>query len=259
MGFGKHIKALREKQNISAQKVAEWMGVDAARLRKWEEKDLNPREADTAKIESAFGCTIDKILELDRIPLFQYVPKSDFPGSVEEKDESASYLTQRRDLKNNGTKKRLVPLFDAPTAAGLIETEMTPIHAPAGAIDVGDLLDDSQAALRIYGNSMLPGYPPGCVVGLIKVSGSYIEPGEVYVIETRDGRVLKRLFYKEDNPDSEDLMCVSDNNLKFESGARNGKLAYPPFYIKKAEVINLFAVTGTIKRNRNSIIINRGL
>lgn len=174
----------------------------------------------------------------------------------EEKNES-SFLEERRLNKLTKSKNR-VPLYDAEAAASdVMLTEMTPIHAPDGTIDVGDLLHDSQAAIRIYGNSMLPGYPPGCVLGLVKASSSFIEPGEVYVIETRDRRVFKRLFYKEDDPQGEYITCYSDNILKFEGGARDGKLAYPPFDIHKSEIINLFIVTGVIKRNANSVVINR--
>lgn len=165
------------------------------------------------------------------------------------------YVAKRRELKNEAKKR--VPFYDAPAAAGMTETEMTAIHAPAGTIDVGDLLNDSQAAIRIYGNSMLPNYPPGCVVGLAKCDSLMIEPGEVYVIETRTRRILKRLFYPKDKPESEKITCYSDNIMKFEGGARDGQLAYPPYDMPKKEIINLFVVTGVIKRNANSVIINR--
>ena len=39
------------------------------------------------------------------------------------------------------------------------------------------------------------------------------------------------------------------NPLKFDGGARNGLLAYPPFMIHKRKIIRLHAVTGVIKRN----------
>lgn len=147
--------------------------------------------------------------------------------------QNATFIQKRNHQKTNAPKKNTVPFFDAPAAAGIAETEMTPIHAPAGTIDVGDLLHDSQAAIRIYGNSMIPNYPPGCVVGLARCQSKFIEPGEVYVIETRDRRILKRLFYKDDSSDNEMLTCYSDNTMLFEGGARNGKLAYPPFDLPK--------------------------
>lgn len=251
MAFGRHIRLLREKKNISAQKIADYLGVDASRLRKWEEKDLNPRDEDTKKIELAFGIPMASIMKLKELPEFQTVPIENEPNTP--------YLSQRRNQKNNAATGKRIPLYDAPAAAGTTETDMTAIHAPAGTIDVGDLLNDSQSAIRIYGNSMIPNYPPGCVVGLAKCSSKFIEPGEVYVIETRDRRMLKRIFYKDDDAESDYFLCYSDNLMKFEGGARDGKLAYPPFILPKSEIINLFSVTGVIKRNTNSVIINRNL
>lgn len=87
-------------------------------------------------------------------------------------EEPETYLEKRNHKKTTG--KRSVPLYDAPASAGITEAEMPPIAAPAGTIDVGDLLHDSQAAIRIYGNSMIPNYPPGCVVGLTPCKINYI-------------------------------------------------------------------------------------
>jgi hypothetical protein len=172
-------------------------------------------------------------------------------------DGPDSYQKQRAELKLN-TDRRKVPFFDTEATATNISQDAAPVYLPEGSIDVGDLLNDSEAAIRIYGNSMLPNYPPGCVVGLVKITQSFIQPGEVYVIETTDGqRLLKRLFYKDDNPDNDSIACYSDNAMKFEGGSRNGKQAYPPFNIHKKDIIKLFIVTGVIKRNTNSIIIKR--
>lgn len=92
-------------------------------------------------------------------------------------EDNHSYVKKRNELKNNGDKKR-IPFYDAPASGSDVTvTEMTAIHAPAGTIDVGDLLHDSEAAIRIYGNSMLPNYPPGCVVGLAMNSNVLQLPG----------------------------------------------------------------------------------
>ncbi len=177
-----------------------------------------------------------------------------YEGEISKKSNK-TYTERRRNDKL--IKRNRVPLYDAQTQAGNIDVDMTPVHAPAGTIDVGDLLHDSEAAIRIYGNSMIPNYPPGCVVGLVKITNKYIEPGEVYVIETRDSRKLKRLFYKDDNPDSDTLILYSDNTMKFDGGPRHGKFAYPIAEIPRAEIIQLYAVTGVIKRNANSVIVSR--
>lgn len=125
---------------------------------------------------------------------YEFYGTKNVPHETKAEEPQEPYHKRRNHLKNNGDKKR-IPFYDAPAAGSDIAiTDMTAIHAPAGTIDVGDLLHDSEAAIRIYGNSMLPNYPPGCVVGLAKCNTSFIEPGEVYVIETRDRRILKKLL-----------------------------------------------------------------
>lgn len=228
--------AVLESKKISVRKAAPIIGIPSDRIYKWESQGTTPKAEDQ-----------------DKINLFLRHNDSDI--SPEWAEFGKNLAETRKGLKHE--RKNAVPFYDAPAAAGMTETEMSPIHAPAGTIDVGDLLHDSQAAIRIYGNSMLPSYPPGCVVGLIKRTSSYIEPGEVYVIETRDQRMLKRLFYKDDDSASEFFTCYSDNIMKFDGGARHGKLAYPPFDLPRTEIINIFTVTGVIKRNSNSVIMNR--
>ena len=100
--------------------------------------------------------------------------------------------------------------------------------------------------MRVYGNSMVPNYPAGCVVGLKTHSDSFIEPGSVYVIETAENRYLKRLYY---NKDKTAFRCVSDNHMLHDSGPMKGELYYPDFEIPFNEVIRLSRVTGVIKRN----------
>lgn len=187
---------------------------------------------------------------------FNSILQALYEGELSKRNTTVSTYTDKR-RNDKLTRRNRVPLYDAQTLAGTGDVDMTPINTPAGSIDVGDLLHDSEAAIRIYGNSMIPNYPPGCVVGLVKVNNRYIEPGEVYVIETRDSRKLKRLFYKDDNPDSDTIILYSDNTMKFDGGPRHGKFAYPMAEIKRSEIIQLYAVTGVIKRNSNSVIVNR--
>ena len=206
---------------VSVPLFADQTGIPKDRVYKWKQENTSPKAEDVKLIN-------------------EWISKMEKPP--------------RGTLKTG----KKIPFYDAEASASDISlTEMTAISAPAGTIDIGDLLNDSDSAIRIYGNSMMPNYPPGCVVGLKKVTKKFIIPGDVYVLETTDQRVLKRLFYKDDSTDGDALLCVSDNTMKFEGGARSGKLAYPPFEILKEDVVRLFLVTGVVKRNSNSIIINR--
>lgn len=76
MAFGREIKRLRDSIHLSAQKLADLIGIDAERLRKWEQKDLNPREEDLARIEQFFGLPLEEIMKLDNLRAAQMVPRA---------------------------------------------------------------------------------------------------------------------------------------------------------------------------------------
>lgn len=75
MSFGSEIKRLRQDARISVQKIADLIGVDAERWRKWEDKNLTPRMEDTAIIENFFGMPLNKIGKLLSIKEFLNVPR----------------------------------------------------------------------------------------------------------------------------------------------------------------------------------------
>lgn len=141
---------------------------------------------------------------------------------------------------------KMVPFYEADAIAGNeYNMEMSPT-VQSGMINIGTLLKDSENAIRVYGNSMVPNYPAGCVIGVKLHTDSFIEPGRVYVLETRDNRYLKRLYYNEDRTA---FHCLSDNLMKYEEGPRRGKYIYQDFEIPLNEVIRLHRVIGVIKRN----------
>ena len=150
---------------------------------------------------------------------------------------------------DNGTtigSGRVIPYYDAEVAAGTeYGMEMTQT-APVGVIEIGGLLKDSEFAMRVYGNSMVPNYPAGCVIGLRQYNEHFIEPGTVYVIETEENRFLKRLYYSKDK---KTFRCMSDNHMKHENGPMEGEYFYPEFEIPIQDVRRLLRVTGVIKRN----------
>lgn len=141
---------------------------------------------------------------------------------------------------------KLIPFYDAEAAAGNnYEMDMMPSR-PVGMIEIGSVLRDCESAIRVYGNSMVPNYPAGCVIGLKLHTDSFIEPGRVYVVETRNNRYLKRLYYTKDK---KSFHCLSDNTMKYEDGPRKGELYYQDFEIPIDEVVRLHRVVGVIKRN----------
>lgn len=142
---------------------------------------------------------------------------------------------------------KVVPFFDAEAAAGnQYGMDMTARASAMALIEIGNVLNDSEVAIRVYGNSMVPNYPAGCVIGVKITHESFIVPGHAYVVETAENRYLKRLYYSKDR---KALRCISDNTMVHESGSMKGEYVYPEFEIPLGEVKQLWQVVGVIKRN----------
>ena len=67
---------MRDGINLSAQKLADLIGIDAERLRKWEQKDLNPRDEDVARIEQYFGLPLEEIMQLEHLRAASLAPRA---------------------------------------------------------------------------------------------------------------------------------------------------------------------------------------
>lgn len=91
-------------------------------------------------------------------------------------------------------------------------------------------LPEYDFTMIIKGNSMEPKFEGGDEVACKKVE-SVIEWGKTYVLATRDGAVLKRL-YKSDNG----VRCVSYNHEE-----------YPDFEVKNDDILGVYRVVGLIR------------
>lgn len=109
----------------------------------------------------------------------------------------------------------------------------------------GMFFRDAETAIRVYGDSMSPTYPGGCVISLRKCNESFIVPGSVYLIETRNNRYLARLYY---SADKTYYRCIFDNTSVHQSGCMKGELLYPEFQIPCSEVKGLWHVVGIIRK-----------
>ncbi|AWH74845.1 hypothetical protein DCS32_11945 [Dokdonia sp. Dokd-P16] len=144
----------------------------------------------------------------------------------------------------------LIPLYDIGSTRRENSRGEIGEFNPIEMIDVGDILRDSKSAMRVYGNSMIPNYPSGCIVGLNEVKDNIINFGDVYVIETIDNRYIKRIYDADDS-----LECYSDNISKFTEGPRAGKYCYETFNMPKESVIRVHRVVGVIIRNQNGSLL----
>jgi len=90
----------------------------------------------------------------------------------------------------------------------------------------------AELAIQVYGESMAPSYPPGSIIFVKKVNQEmFIEWGRVYLLDTRNGSVLKRIVPAQ----SEDsIICESLNP------------DYASFTILTTYILNMYKVLGCL-------------
>jgi phage repressor protein C with HTH and peptisase S24 domain len=173
----------------------------------------------------------------------------------DDNEQQEPYHKKRQKKKLTETNTNTLTYYDISASAGTASSaEILPVKKGEGVLHISDLFKGSQYAIRISGNSMMPNYPPGAIIGIREIEDKQITPGSVYVIQKSSDLWIKRLFYKDDNQNTGTVECISDNTMKFESGARTGKYFYPPFDIKIDDITKLFKVTGIYKPNELTVI-----
>ena len=88
--------------------------------------------------------------------------------------------------------------------------------------------------IRVSGSSMYPKYSSGDILACRRIDQiTFIQWGKIYVIDSRQGAMVKRLFPIEGDDDN--IQCRSDNPN------------YPPFPLPKSEIRSLSIVVGAIR------------
>jgi phage repressor protein C with HTH and peptisase S24 domain len=89
--------------------------------------------------------------------------------------------------------------------------------------------------IRVSGSSMYPKYSNGDILALKRIKDIlFFQWGKVYVIDSSQGVLVKRIFEDKENKDF--VLCSSDN-----------KEHYPPFSIPKSDIRSLSIVVGVIR------------
>lgn len=164
-------------------------------------------------------------------------------------------LKEPNEENEQATKKssQLIPLYDGVMTASKTIQDLVPQSGPVEMVDAGDWFRDATTAMRIHGDSMYPDYVSGSIVVMKEVNNKrLIVYGEDYLIETSEYRVLKRL-------QKSDLkhcwLACSVNQEVWEMGQLKGRLVHEPFDVHIDDVLRLYKVLGSVKRNHSSRIV----
>ena len=202
------------------------------------------------KVEKACGLTNGYLRNLRKAPSFEILEKifSTYPelnrdwvlygeGDMlrsSDADPSQSNAKERPVLKEV-TKGGLplIPIdavagFNGWDESGVSELDCTHYDVPDFETAHADFL------IRVSGSSMYPKYSSGDILACRKIDEiTFLQWGKIYVIDSRQGAMVKRLFPMESNADM--VLCKSDNPN------------YPPFELPKEEIRSLSIVVGAIR------------
>jgi phage repressor protein C with HTH and peptisase S24 domain len=199
-----NVKEIREKIGISQEEFAKMLGVSSRTVQNWERGKKIP-DSKREMLAKLSGQTPAKLK-----------PQAYFGGC----EESVVSL----------------PLIPLDAVAGL-----------PGDDNDGVILNDcerytvpefsakgAQYLIRVSGTSMLPKYNNGDILACRKIDEmTFFQWGKVYVMDTRQGALVKKVFPDNNNPDN--ILCVSENKEDF-----------PPFTLPKTEIRSISIVVGVI-------------
>jgi Peptidase S24-like len=149
---------------------------------------------------------------------------------------------------------RLIPFYDGVMTASIVTQELPSQTEPVEMVNAGDWFRDATVAMRVHGDSMYPDYVSGSIIGMKEVFNKrLIIYGQDYMIETSEYRVIKRL-QKSHNPECW-LMCSTNTEI-WEVGAQKGKLIHEPQDIYIDDVLRVYQILGSVKRNHSSRVVS---
>lgn len=132
---------------------------------------------------------------------------------------------------NNEQRKILKPRLPIMAAAGTLSDYLGGVKAEeCEQLPVIRGVPDYDFTMIVKGRSMIPKYEEMDEIACRKVTG-YIKWGEDYVLATREGAVLKRL-YKDENG----IKCVSYN-----------KEEYHDFVVAENDILDVYEVVGQLR------------
>ena len=211
------------------------------------------------KVEQACGLSNGYLRNLRKAPSVEFLEKifSTYPelnrewvmtgiGDMYRSDPSAVQPTDDPD-KTERRPRENTPSMKPVTKGGL---PLIPIDAVAGfngwdesgvslldcaRYDVPDFeTAHADFLIRVSGSSMYPKYSSGDILACRKIDEiTFLQWGKIYVIDSRQGAMVKRLFPMEGNADM--VLCKSDNP------------DYPAFELPKEEIRSLSIVVGAIR------------
>lgn len=211
MDLGANIKTIRKLRNLSQEELGVKIGVKKQHVSGWENNKYQPSKENLDKLATSLG-----------------VKSSDFYNFVDEKHTPVT----------EGKRLNEIPFYDTVAVGGTsILAEQNAIYGnQAEMINPGTWFRSANGALRVYGHSMFPKYPAGCIVAFKESEPDLLIWGEDYVIELKDRRIVKRV---EKSKQQGYITAVSYN--------KSEDYVYSPIEIPVTKIKRIFMVMGKVE------------
>ena len=216
--FGEYFtRLMREKEPRTPQyKVAEKLGVQQGTMSKLKSGAMIPSDELAKRISEVWGLNEEEFMEF----IYQCRQESGakFFREAKQEDEQAAVVETR-------------PRLPITAAAGVLSDYLDGVLIDeCEQIPIVRSMPDYDFTMIVKGDSMEPKFEGGDEIACKRVL-SIIEPGKTYVLSTRDGAVIKRLYPEEDG-----VRCVSYNHEE-----------YPDFKVKGEDILGVYRVVGLIR------------
>lgn len=154
----------------------------------------------------------------------------------DEKHTSVSEPELRIEKGGKGSAPKKIPFYDVIAVGGQALLADQVVNGHPEMIEPGTFLKRATGSLRIYGHSMFPKYPAGCIVAFKDADLEVIIWGEDYVIELSDRRIIKRV---EKGDEKGWIKAVSYN--------KSEEYVYSPIDIPVTKIKRLYMVLGKVE------------
>lgn len=209
MNIGEKIRDLRIEKRMSQKELAEKMGLAVATISSYEVNNSQPNIEKLIHLSKLLGASIDEI-----------VGNSGYP---------TNHINN-----NTSTRIKTMLYYDLDAAAGNTSMFETWMYSECKEISVPGF-GDCDFALNVWGDSMFPSLHNGSIAICKEWKQSFIEYRHIYLIITSENhRMIKYIM-----PGSSDETITCESENKF----------YPPFEIRKDEILKLYMVKGSIERS----------
>ena len=199
----KELRLARESLNLTQTELAARIGVSLRTLQEWEK----------TKIPETKIAQVVKVLSESGYEEIAYPPPS---SKIEE------------------IKTYEVPLIPLDAIGGRLDG-----FAPNGVTisqceTITSPFKTATLAIRVKGQSMSPIYPSGCMLFIVKNNGNWLDWGNVYVLDTDNGVIVKQLSPSQMG--EKYICCKSFNNSP----------EYAPFDVPRTSIYGIYRVLGAM-------------